>query len=255
MRELLLRGDGCRAVGRGGALRGGPRPARRRGDPAGPRPRRGRRLRPLHRLLARLPGTRARPRCRARARAQPARHRRACCPTAPSSCSSRSTRRLRASRVDARPHRARGRRVRRARSTAPTASWRRSSPQRIVTSWTRRSRRRKSPSSDPWTPSRPFLSRTRRRPSSRAALAEGPAHAYLFHGPRGVGKRRAALAFAGELLGDAGRVARRAHPDLYLLEPLGDQIRIDPIRDAPPRPAHAPVRGRAARLPRLRRRT
>jgi len=65
----------------------------------------------------------------------------------------------------------------------------------------------------------------------RSALAEGLAHAYLFHGPRGVGKRRAALAFAGELLGDAGRVARRAHPDLYLLEPLGDQIRIDPIRD------------------------
>jgi DNA polymerase III subunit delta' len=65
----------------------------------------------------------------------------------------------------------------------------------------------------------------------RAALAEGPAHAYLFHGPRGVGKRRAALAFAGELLGDANRVARRAHPDLYVLEPLGGQIRIDPIRD------------------------
>jgi DNA polymerase III subunit delta' len=64
----------------------------------------------------------------------------------------------------------------------------------------------------------------------RAALAEGPAHAYLFHGPRGVGKRRAALAFAGELLGDADRVTRRAHPDLYVLEPLGDQIRIDPIR-------------------------
>ena len=64
----------------------------------------------------------------------------------------------------------------------------------------------------------------------RAALAEGPAHAYLFHGPRGVGKRRAALAFAGELLGDADRVGRRDHPDLYVLEPLGDQIRIDPIR-------------------------
>src|SRR5919206_590971 len=59
----------------------------------------------------------------------------------------------------------------------------------------------------------------------RAALAEGPAHAYLFHGPRGVGKRRFALAFAGELLGDPSRVARRAHPDLYVLEPLGDQIR------------------------------
>jgi DNA polymerase-3 subunit delta' len=65
----------------------------------------------------------------------------------------------------------------------------------------------------------------------RSALAEGPAHAYLFHGPRGVGKRRAALAFAGALLEDAPRVSRRAHPDLYLLEPLGGQIRIDPIRE------------------------
>jgi DNA polymerase-3 subunit delta' len=65
----------------------------------------------------------------------------------------------------------------------------------------------------------------------RAALAEGPAHAYLFHGPRGVGKRRAALAFAGEILGDPARVSRAVHPDLYVLEPLGDQIRIDPIRE------------------------
>ena len=65
----------------------------------------------------------------------------------------------------------------------------------------------------------------------RAALAEGPAHAYLLHGPRGVGKHRAAIAFAGELLGSPDRVARNVHPDLYVLEPLGDQIRIDPIRD------------------------
>jgi DNA polymerase-3 subunit delta' len=65
----------------------------------------------------------------------------------------------------------------------------------------------------------------------RAALAEGPAHAYLFHGPRGVGKRRAALAFAGELLGEPERVNRGVHPDVYVLEPLGDQIRIGPIRD------------------------
>ncbi|HVM17705.1 MAG TPA: hypothetical protein VM290_09010 [Gaiellaceae bacterium] len=64
----------------------------------------------------------------------------------------------------------------------------------------------------------------------RAAVSEGPAHAYLFHGPPGVGKRAAAFALAGELLGDPGRAARRSHPDLYVLEPVGDQIRIDEIR-------------------------
>jgi DNA polymerase-3 subunit delta' len=65
----------------------------------------------------------------------------------------------------------------------------------------------------------------------RAALAGGPAHAYLLHGPGGVGKRAAALAFAGELLGDPDRAARGTHPDLYVLEPLGDQIRIDEVRE------------------------
>ncbi|MGZ4463242.1 MAG: DNA polymerase III subunit [Gaiellaceae bacterium] len=64
-----------------------------------------------------------------------------------------------------------------------------------------------------------------------AALAEGPAHAYLLHGPSGVGKRDLAMLFAAELLGDHARVLRRSHPDLYVLEPLGDQIRIDDIRE------------------------
>ena len=64
-----------------------------------------------------------------------------------------------------------------------------------------------------------------------AALAEGPVHAYLFHGPDGVGKRELALRFAGELLGDHARVARGSHPDLYVLEPLGEQIRIDDVRE------------------------
>ena len=63
-----------------------------------------------------------------------------------------------------------------------------------------------------------------------AALSEGPAHAYLLHGPPGVGKRPAALLFAAELLGEHVRVERGLHPDLYVLEPLGDQIRIDDIR-------------------------
>jgi len=64
----------------------------------------------------------------------------------------------------------------------------------------------------------------------RAALADALAHAYLFHGPPGVGKRAMATAFAAELLGDEPRVQRGSHPDLYVLEPLGDQIRIDAIR-------------------------
>jgi DNA polymerase-3 subunit delta' len=63
-----------------------------------------------------------------------------------------------------------------------------------------------------------------------AALTEGGAHAFLLHGPAGVGKRTAAFAFAGALLGDARRVELRTHPDLYLLEPLGEMIRIDDVR-------------------------
>jgi DNA polymerase-3 subunit delta' len=64
-----------------------------------------------------------------------------------------------------------------------------------------------------------------------AALEDGPAHAYLFHGPRGVGKRDAAKQFAAALLGGDPRVRRGAHPDLYVLEALGEMIRIDVIRE------------------------
>jgi DNA polymerase III delta prime subunit len=47
------------------------------------------------------------------------------------------------------------------------------------------------------------------RMSLATALTTGPSHAYLFHGPAGVGKRTAARAFAAELL---ARPARRSSP-------------------------------------------
>ncbi|HEX4735638.1 MAG TPA: AAA family ATPase [Thermoleophilaceae bacterium] len=65
-----------------------------------------------------------------------------------------------------------------------------------------------------------------------AALADKPSHAYLFHGPAGTGKARAAKAFAAELLAageddpDAARirVMHGSHPDLTWVAPSGVHV-------------------------------
>jgi DNA polymerase III subunit delta' len=65
-----------------------------------------------------------------------------------------------------------------------------------------------------------------------SALAGNASHAYLFHGPAGVGKRTAARAFAAELLAageeDVESARHRAlagtHPDLTWVKPTGAHV-------------------------------
>lgn len=74
-----------------------------------------------------------------------------------------------------------------------------------------------------------------------AALSSGPAHAYLFRGPPGSGKRAAARAFAAEILAagaaDPDGARRRAmldpspHPDLVWLAPRGSQHLVEEVRE------------------------
>lgn len=76
----------------------------------------------------------------------------------------------------------------------------------------------------------------------RRSLAAGKiAHAYLFHGPDGCGKRKTALAFVEALFcgKDEGcgacrscrKVASLQHPDLHLMEPEGAVIKVDQVRE------------------------
>jgi DNA polymerase III subunit delta' len=84
---------------------------------------------------------------------------------------------------------------------------------------------------------------TDHQPAAQAALAAALAarvHAYLLAGPPGAGKRRAARAFAAELLADGAPdpddARRRAladpspHPDLVWIAPRGTQHLVDEVR-------------------------
>lgn len=67
------------------------------------------------------------------------------------------------------------------------------------------------------------------------------AHAYLFSGPEGVGRKKTALAFVEALFctGQEGcgtcpscrKLAAGNHPDLHIIEPDGQFIKIDQVRD------------------------
>ena len=81
----------------------------------------------------------------------------------------------------------------------------------------------------------------RARAELEAALRQGPSHAYLFQGPSGSGKSKAARAFAAEILsagsGDPEDSRRRVlldpspHPDLVWLRPKGMSHAVQEIRD------------------------
>jgi DNA polymerase-3 subunit delta' len=82
--------------------------------------------------------------------------------------------------------------------------------------------------------------------------AAAPGDAYLFTGPPGTGKERAALAFAAAILCPAGgcgvcsacsRVLRGIHPDVFVLEPEGYTYPIEAIREAVAQAALSPMEG------------
>ena len=86
----------------------------------------------------------------------------------------------------------------------------------------------------------------------RAAAARGPAHAYLFVGPNGVGKRTAARQFAAALLcadggGDECEICRRVgegvHPDVLVYEREGARLSVGDAREITRLALRSPVEG------------
>jgi DNA polymerase-3 subunit delta' len=82
----------------------------------------------------------------------------------------------------------------------------------------------------------------------RALETDGASHAYLFHGPTGVGKRTVARRFGAALVagGDAGaedRARRCLHPDLREVEPEGAFTTIGQVREVVNLAASRPFEG------------
>ncbi len=81
-----------------------------------------------------------------------------------------------------------------------------------------------------------------------AAAAAQPVHAYLLCGPRGTGKRTAALAFAAALIGADSRSRRLAlagrHPDISIHEPEGRTLRVSEADEIIFEASRSPVEGR-----------
>ena len=83
-----------------------------------------------------------------------------------------------------------------------------------------------------------------------AALQDAPAHAYLFHGPAGSGKRETARTFAAELLAKGAkhpdnaktRAQHNTHPDLTWVTPSGahEMLRRDVDEAVVSAAAHTP---------------
>jgi DNA polymerase-3 subunit delta' len=100
-----------------------------------------------------------------------------------------------------------------------------------------------------------IIGHQRQKDILRRALAGGRlAHAYLFCGPEGVGKRLMALAVARTLFCAEGtgcgqcaacrKLDHRNHPDLHVLEPDGSSIKIEQVRAIQRDLSLRPVEGR-----------